>query len=222
MRSLAFAAGLMAWIIAAPSLAQEVPAASDLLFETRDWQAAPPNATLLYRYQRVSGLASERTRGFSDTIRLLVTPGAAADERNIQVEMFPTTQRRPAGPFDDVMGNPILVLFLEQHLQTLAAALGANPRYLRNAIRTGLREKVSVTPISVTYQAEVIPAWRIETQPFVEDTHRGRMQGLDMLNYSFVTSERIPGRILSIDVKAVTADGRTLLQEALSYDPSGS
>lgn len=222
MRSLAFATGVIAWIVAAPSLAQEAPAASDLLFEMRDWQAVPLDATLLYRYERVSGLASERTRGFSDTIRLLIKPGAVVDARNVQVEMFPSTRRQPAGPFNDVMGNPVLVLFLEQHLQTLAAALGANPRYLRNAIRTGLREKVSVTPIITTYQSGSVPAWRIETQPFSEDTHSSRMQGLDTLNYSFVTSERIPGRILSIDVKAVAADGRTLLQEVLSYDPSGS
>ena len=140
MRSLAFATGVIAWIIAAPSLAQEAPVASDLLFEMRDWQAVPLDATLLYRYERVSGLASERTRGFSIT----------------------------------------------------------------------------------TYQTGSVPAWRIETQPFREDTHSSRMQGLDTLNYSFVTSERIPGRILSIDVKAVAADGRTLLQEVLSYDPSGS
>jgi hypothetical protein len=222
MRSLAFVASLFALFAPGPSLAQAAPAASDLLFETQDWQAVPPHATLLYRYQRMSNLASERVRGFSDTIRLLVTPGAAAGARNVQVEMFPATQRRPSGPFDDVTGNPILVLFLEQHLQTLAAALGANPRYLRNAIRTGLREKASVSPITATYWADQVPAWRVETQPFVEDSHRDRMHGLDTLNYSLVTSELVPGRILSIDVKAVTADGRTLLQEALSYDPSSS
>jgi hypothetical protein len=136
--------------------------------------------------------------------------------------MFPVTQRRPSGPFDDVTGNPILVLFLEQHLQTLAAALGANPRYLRNAIRAGLREKASVSPITATYLADQVPAWRIETQPFVDDSRRDRMHELDTLNYSLVTSERVPGKILSIDVKAVRADGQTLLQEALSYDPSGS
>lgn len=222
MRRLAFAVGLMASLTAAPVSAETMPAASDLLFETRDWQAVAPDATLLYRYQRGGDFNSERMRGFSDTIRLLVTPGASADVRNVQVEMFPSTQRRPAGPFDGVMSNPILVLFLEQHLQTLVTALGANPRYLRNAIRTGMREKVSVTPVTTTYRNESVPAWRIETQPFIEDIHRDRMQGLDALRYSFITSERIPGRILSIDVKAVAADGRTLLHEALSYDPSGS
>jgi hypothetical protein len=222
MRSLAFAVGLLAWIAAGPALAQEAPAASDLLFETRDWQAVPTDTTLLYKYERVSGLASERVPGFSDTIRLVIRPGAADGTRNVQVEMFSGGQRRPAGPFDEVASNPVLVLFLEQHLQTLVAALGANPRYLRNAIRAGLREKVLVSPITTTYANGSIPAWRIETQPFIGDAHRDRMKGLDTLNYSFVTSDRVPGKILSIDIRAVAADGRTLLQEALSYDPNGS
>jgi len=222
MRSLAFAVILLAWPAAAPALEQEAPAASELLFETHDWQALPANTALLYRYERVSGLSLEQVRGFTDTIRLVVRPGSAAASRNVQVEMFSSPHRRPAGPFDEVTGNPILILFLEQHLQTLAAAVGANPRYLRNAIRAGLREKASVIPATITYQDQPVPAWRIETQPFAQDPHRARMKGLDVLNYSFVTSERVPGRIFSIDIKALTADGRTLLQEGLSYDPDGS
>jgi hypothetical protein len=222
MRSLAFAISLLAWPVMAPALAQEAPAASELLFETHDWQALPADAALLYKYERVSGLSLEQVRGFTDKIRLVVRPGSATGSRNVQVEMFSSPHRRPAGPFDEVTGNPILILFLEQHLQTLAAAVGANPRYLRNAIRAGLREKASVTATSITYQDQSFPAWRIETQPFAQDLHRAQMKGLDMLNYSFVTSERVPGKIFSIDVKAVTADGRTLLQETLSYDPNGS
>jgi hypothetical protein len=222
MRSLAFAIGLLAWSAAEPALAQEAPGASELLFETHDWQALPADAALLYRYERVSNLSSEQVRGFSDTIRLVVRPGSAADKRNVQVEMFSSPHRRPAGPFDEVTGNPILILFLEQHLQTLAAAVGANPRYLRNAIRTGLREKASVTPTTITYQDRSVSAWRIETQPFAQDPHRARMRGLDVLSYSFVASERVSGKIFFIDVKAVTGDGRTLLQETLSYDQKGS
>ena len=160
MRSLAFAVILLAWPAAAPALEQEAPAASELLFETHDWQALPANTALLYRYERVRGLSLEQVRGFTDTIRLVVRPGSAAGSRNVQVEMFSSPHRRPAGPFDEVTGNPILILFLEQHLQTLAAAVGANPRYLRNAIRAGLREKASVIPATITYQDQPVPAWR--------------------------------------------------------------
>ncbi len=222
MRSLAFAIALLVGPALAPALAQDAPPASELLFETHDWQAVTAEAVLQYKYERVSGLALEQVRGFTDTIRLMIKPGSSSGSRNVQVEMFSSPRRRPAGPFDEVTGNPILILFLEQHLQTLAAAVGANPLYLRNAIRAGLREEASVKPTMITYQGQSVPAWRVETQPFAHDPHRAQMKGLDVLNYSFVTSERVPGKIFSIDVRALMADGRTLLQETLSYDPNGS
>ena len=222
MRSLVFAIGLAAWTAATPAPSQEAPAASDLLFETQDWRSAPPDASLLYRYERVSSLPSERVQGLSDTIRLLLSPGSSADIRNVQVEMFSGAQRRPAGPFDDVAGNPVLVLFLEQHLKTLVSAVGANPGYLKNAIRAGLRDSASVTPITTAYEDQQVPAWKIATRPFLQDPHRAQMMGLDTLTYSFVVSDYVPGRVHSIDVRADAANGRQLFQETLSYVPSGS
>ncbi|MEZ0168489.1 hypothetical protein [Microvirga sp. TS319] len=221
MRSLIFVIGLLAWTAAAPAPAQEAPAASDLLFETQDWRSVSSDTALLYRYERVSSLPSERVRGFSDTIRLLVGPGSTAESRNVQVEMFSGGQRRPAGPFDDVSGNPVLVLFLEQHLQTLVAAIGANPRYFRNAIRTGLRDGASVTPLTTAYRDGQVPAWRIAMRPFLQDPHHSQMMGLDTLTYSFVVSDHVPGKIVSIDVRADDTNGHPLLLETLSYDPDG-
>lgn len=221
MRSLVFAIGLLAWTAAASAPAQEAPAASDLLFETQDWRSVPPETALLYRYERVSSLPPERVRGFSDTIRLLVGSGSTAETRNVQVEMFSGAQRRPAGPFDDVPGNPVLALFLEQHLQTLVAAIGANPRYFRNSIRAGLRDSASVTPVTTAYRGGQVPAWRITMRPFLQDPHQSQMMGLDTLTYSFVVSDHVPGKIVSIDVRADDTNGRPLLQETLSYDPDG-
>ncbi len=219
MRSLTFVVALLAWTATASASSQEAPAASDLLFETQDWKAAPSDTSLIYRYERTSSLPSERVPGISDMIRLLVAPGPSAETRNVQVEMFSGAQRRPAGPFDDVAGNPILVLFLEQHLQTLVAAIGANPRYLRNAIRAGLRDNASVAKLTTAYRDGQVPAWRVVTRPFLQDPHRDQMVGLDALTYSFVVSDQVPGKILSIDVRADTTDGRQLFQEALSYVP---
>jgi len=222
MRSLVFFVGLSLSVVAAPAVAQDVPSAPDLLFEAQDWQRVGSDSTLLYRYERTGSLAADRVPGLSDTIRLHVRSGSAAASRNVEVEMFSGPRRRPAGPFDDVAGNPALVLFLEQHLQTLVAAVGANPRYLRNAIRAGLRESASVVPITATYEDRQVSAWRIETRPFLQDPRRNQMQGLESLTYSFVVSEQVPGKILSIVARADTADGRSLLQEALNYDPDGT
>ena len=58
------------------------------------------------------------------------------------------------GRFADMTGNPLLSLFLENHIGALSQQLHANPRYLKNAIRAGLaRQGRVVTPARSPSQA---------------------------------------------------------------------
>jgi hypothetical protein len=217
----ALAVSVLMSVTAGADGADGLPAPTDLLFDAPHWQAAAPKATLVYRYKRASGFQASQVRDFQDTIRLKIGVGSAPALRMVSVEMFSGAERTPAGPFDDVSGNPVLALFLEHHVETLVQVLGANPRYLKNAVRAGLREKASVTRTSFVYESRSVPAWRIEVQPFADDPHRNLMHGLDAMRYTFLTSESVPGNILSVAAEAERPDGRPLFQETLTYDPSG-
>ena len=113
----------------------------------------------------------------------------------------------------------MLALFLEHHVETLARMLSANPRYLKNALRAGLRDKASIAAILVDLNGQPVPGWRIEVRPFTDDASRARMRGLDRLTYEFVTSDAVPGTIVSIKTEARSEDGGKLLEEVLTYDP---
>ena len=86
----------------------------------------------------------------------------------------------------------MIVLFLEHHLIDLAKTLKANPRYLKNAIRAGLREKAVMTPETVTVRGRSVQATRIETRPFLDDSHKDRMRGLESLTYTTSPRSRTP------------------------------
>ncbi|MFL5972678.1 MAG: hypothetical protein ACJ750_09860, partial [Gaiellaceae bacterium] len=88
---------------------------ASLLFEAPQWAATRPGATLSYRYTRKSAN-----------------------------EAFGRERRRAAGPFEDVSSNPVLMLFLEHHVEQLSRSVHANPRYLKNAIRAALRDKYRI------------------------------------------------------------------------------
>ena len=47
-----------------------------------------------------------------------------------------------------------------------------------------------------------------------------RMRGLDNLTYIFVTSDAVPGELVSIEATSKNAEGGELLQENLTYDPN--
>ena len=221
-------------VLAAPVLAQgnapadapavvkantETPNASDVLFEQPQMKNVAPGTTLTYGYLRRSGIEKGPFGPtLDDRIKLVIEPGSTADNRTIRVEMFSGANRFPAGPFEDMPGNPVMTLFLEHHLIDLARVLKANPRYIKNAIRKSLRENATVTRIEVPFKGKTVQAWRIETQPFANDPMKDRMRGLSNLTYVFVTSEAVPGELLSIEAVSKNTEGGELLEEKLNYD----
>jgi hypothetical protein len=203
----------------AKAKADAAPAAADLLFERPQMRNAAPGATLTYDYLRRSGI-SKGPFGppLNDAITLKLEPGKNADERNISVQMFSGQNRFPAGPFEDMPGNPVMTLFLEHHLINLARVLEANPRYLKNAIRKGLRDRATVTPTKVTYNGREVDGWRIEAKPFEGDKLAERMRGMSNMTYIFITSPEVPGELVSIEAQSKNPEGGELLEERLSYD----
>jgi hypothetical protein len=218
MRRLATIAPFVLLLGLSGASAQDKPTAADLLFESPHWSAAVPGATLTYRYTRVSPLADVMGPDIEDRIRLTLETGATADDRTVRVDMFSQARHRAAGPFENTTGNPVVALFLEHHLESLARVLKANPRYLKNAIRASLRDKASMTPATVELGGMTVTGWRVEAQPFTEDPNKHKMRGLDTLTYTFVTADEVPGEIVSIEAKAAASDGVSLLSEVLAYE----
>ena len=195
------------------------PNAGDLLFEQPQMKNAPPGSTITYDYLRRSGIAKGPFGApLQDTITIKVEKGKQPDARDMDVTMFSGLNRRPAGPFEDMTGNPIVPLFLENHVMALSKVLEANPRYLKLAIRKGLREKATVTPIKVSFGGKDVDAWRIEMKPFAGDAQSQRMRGLDTLTYTFVTSPSVPGEIVSMEAASKNGEGGELLEEKLGYE----
>ena len=206
-----------------PATKGTAPDASDLLFEQPQMKNTAPGSTLTYDYARRSGIE----RGpygppLSDAIKLTVEPGKSAESRDIRVQMFSGGNRLPAGPFTDMPGNPVLSLFLENHLKGLASLLEANPRYIKNAIRKGLRDKATVTPMQVSFKGRTVEGWRVEMKPFAGDPQSERMRGFETITYTFVVAPDVPGEIVSIQARALKPDGGELLEERLDYDQKDS
>lgn len=195
------------------------PSAADLLFDQPQMKNAAPGSTITYNYLRRSGISGGPFGApLQDTVALKIEPGKSPDARDIQVTMFSGLNRVPAGPFEDMAGNPVVSLFLENHLRALAKVLEANPRYLKLAIRRGLREKATVTPTQVAFGGRTVDGWRVVTKPFEGDAMTQRMRGLDDLTYTFVTAPSVPGEIVSIEASSKSKDGGELLEEKLDYD----
>jgi hypothetical protein len=189
------------------------PSAADILFERPQLKNLKPGDSLTYSYSFKS--ADEKLFGpsFDDRIALRIEPGDAPDKKTVAVEMFSQARRRAAGPFDDMTGNPLLTLMLEENLQRLSQIFQANPRYMKTAIRLALRNAAARPDPSGAGGA----GWRVEVAPFRDDPHKTRMHGLDSLTYLFRVSPEAPGEITEIDISARDPKGAVLFEETTLY-----
>ena len=135
-------------------------------------------AVLTYDYHRKTSDDALYGASLQDKITLTFGKGSTEDARNVDVMLFSGANRRPAGPFEDMTGNPVLILFLEHHVETLAQLLHANPRYLKDTIRAALRDKAHVEKADLTVQEKVLPGWQIRIEPVKDDPNKVRMNGL--------------------------------------------
>ncbi|MGO9389229.1 hypothetical protein [Rhodoblastus sp.] len=207
----------LALLAGAASGAQEPqPDAADILFERPQLQALKLGDNLNYSYSFHS--ADEKIFGpsFDDKIALTIDKGDAPDKKRVDVELFSAERRRAAGPFDDISGNPLLSLVLEENLQRLASIFQSNPRYMKTAIRMALRNAKASPDHADGFDAAA-PAWKVEVAPFVNDPNKARMHGLDTLTYRFRVSAAAPGEIYEIDIAARDPSGAVLFEETVRY-----
>lgn len=203
------------------SVAQTPPDAADLLFETPQLANVAPGTVLAYAYARTV-TDPELGPTFTDRIRLTVEPSPASSEaRDVKVDFFSAERHRAAGPFENARTNPVLMLFLENHIADLARTLKGNPRYFKNAIRAALRDAAEVVPAEIAVDGRTLSGWRVKIAPFRDDTNATRMRGLGSLVYTFETVPGLPGQIARISVAAEAPGGR-LWEESIRYDPKGS
>jgi hypothetical protein len=215
--SLGAAAFGLALLAGAATGAQEPqPDAADVLFERPQMQTLKLGDNLNYSYSFRS--ADDKIFGpsFDDTIALTIDTGDTPDKKRIDVDLFSGERRRAAGPFDDMNGNPLLSLMLEENLQRLATIFQSNPRYMKTAIRMALRH-AKASPDQADGFDAAAPAWKVEVAPFANDPNKARMHGLETLTYRFRVSEAAPGEIYEIDISARDASGAVLFEETTRY-----
>ena len=211
---------VVALLCGGPAMAED-PRPEDpasLLFEAPQWAATPPGVTLSYRYTRKSANEALYGPSFEDRIRLHIEKGDAEATRTVRVELFGRERRRAAGPFEDVSSNPVLMLFLEHHLEQLSRSVHANPRYLKNAIRAALRDKYRIEAGESSVDGRPVKTWRVLIAPFIHDPNKARMTGLEGLVYTLAVSEEVPGQVTELTAKATSPDGVAMLEETLVYE----
>lgn len=190
----------------------------EILFEGEHYLKAPPGTVLKYSFERSVRDPDKVKPGFKDVVELTLEPGEAATKRNVIVTLFKGPQHRAAGPFDNVAFNPTAILMLELHLGDFAKLLGGNPRYFKNAIRTGMREAAGAEPVKVKLGTGEVDGTQFTVRPYVNDPQKARMAAFSETVYRFTVSPEVPGVIYEIRITTPAPDGGApLVEEVTRY-----
>lgn len=204
-------------LAAAAAAAERTP--TQLLFEAKHLDALAPGTVIDYRYARQSADPAKLGENVSDDIRLTVSAPEANGDRTVAVDMFTGPRRRAAGPFPSMVGNPLLMLFLEADLASMQKLVGGNPRYLKNKIRAAFREGGKVEPVTVTIDGVDHAAEKVTLKPFVDDAHRRELGAFIEKSYEFVVSDTVPGALVEMRTftPKLDAPGERYVEEEIRF-----
>jgi len=195
-------------LLAATPLRAE--SAFDLLFRSGTLDGLPEGTELHYA---AAGLEDQRDQSAWREVVLDLGPeNSARLERQLEDE----GAARPLGSFSAAIGNPVGMMFLEQTVNSVSAATGGSPFYIRNRIREALGGEGEVEAVTVSWEGAEVPATAVALRPFAEDAHRAQLGRFADLEIRVVVSEDVPGWYLTLSAEAPAAEAEEAYATSLS------
>lgn len=175
----------------------------DLLFNTPHMQGVEAGATLRYDHTRVSNPRFGIGPDFDRAIALTMGE-TQAESFTVDADGAARTYQVSNG----VPGNPLLMVFLEYAVRTLAQATGGSEFYFRNRMREALNDRLTAEDDGA-----------LVMRPFAEDANRGRMGDFADMVVRFELSESAPGMLVAMRAEAGPADAPAYREE-IRYEPA--
>ncbi len=202
------------------------PDSSSLLFEAPALAALPIGTTLVYRMERTVAGSEAGTQGPTSgllpslsKVELSLRADAVTGGRDTTVEIVTGERRQAAGAFPSLVGNPVLLVFLERDVAEMSRILRGSPYYIRNRIREALGE-ATPEPARFAYGGREVAGWRIVVTPFAQDRHRDKLREYAAKRYDIIVSDAVPGTLYEIRTTTPGPDGVALAEDRLSFERS--
>lgn len=194
-------AALLALAIGGPAPAGP---ASDALFAEGIFDALPDGQTIVYSHIR-TGTTAENFAPLADGRISIVIGPALEGARNLSMTLEEQGKRRELVDFPSSGGNPVLMVFLESTVRSMATIAGGSPFYIRNRIKDALRSDGVLTMTSHDFGGKMIAAQEVTFHPFAQDPNRARMGEFADLSLRFLVSDAVPGQFLLLSADTPVA-----------------
>jgi hypothetical protein len=199
----------LALAAAAPAGAGE---AQDRLFATGMLDAVPTGARLVYAHARATDAPAETLAPITDG-SVAIALAAVPEGRAALVTLRDGAASRALDPLSASGGHPLLLVFLETTVRSVAAATGGSPFYIRNRLREALAEQDERAPVEL----DAGPGERLTFRPFAGDPNLARLGAFAGLTLTVDLAEAAPGRLARLEVAAGPPEAPAL-RETMEFD----
>lgn len=192
--------------LAAALLLPASPAPAESPFALDGFAAVAPGTTLAFRHRRELRPEGEAARTvFEQDLALAVEPGEAGGVAvRVRAE---GGEGGTEAPFAAEVGHPMLLLFLESTVRTMAAATGGSPDYIRTRLREALWQDAEGEAATARLDGADLPARRLIYRPFAEDPHRDAMGPFAALELAFLVADGVPGGLVGLAAETAPGEG---------------
>jgi hypothetical protein len=188
------------------------------LFTLRPFADVATGDRLVFRVEREADPADPRLPPFDGTATVSLTePGDGAGREAQVVIAGPDGAGQAAPPLAEAAGHPLLLVFLESTVGTMAAATGGNPAYIRSRLREALWLEAADEPAEIEVDGETHPARALSVRPFASDPARDEMGGFADLELRFLVSDAVPGRLALLQSRSDAGRGLPAITSRMTY-----
>ncbi|HSM39557.1 MAG TPA: hypothetical protein VK862_02305 [Afifellaceae bacterium] len=198
--------------------------AQDLLFDNGYLKAMTPPASLVYGFEHSTSDEATFGKPFTDSVRLnLGEPTGEHKLNDVRLDIFPETRNRQIGPFFDVSGNPVIMVFLERDMHDTLRRVRASPVLFRNTVRKAMRDAAVIDDVDISLDGKTVSAKRVTIVPFAGEAVPPQLAELGGKRYQFTVSDAVPGGFYEIvSTLQDPQDGdRVLVSDRMTYKAMG-
>lgn len=168
--------------------------ASERVFSRAALEQVAGGQQLVYSHTRTG--TSPKALQPLDNHEIRVRLEGDGEERQARVTMGEVGQLRPVSKWSAANGNPLVPIFLESTLRTMARVTGGSEFYIRNRIKEALGSGGTLEDVTVRVEGKDVSAQSATFRPFVGDKNAARMGEFRNLALVFVMSRDLPGDVV--------------------------
>jgi hypothetical protein len=158
--------------------------------------------------------------GFTDSVFLDVLSIHEDGSKDVNMQFFTGHRSQPFEPenVSQVTGNPILGIYMRGDVHDMNRLTSGSWRYFQRRIKWALANSAEVEEVSIQFNGEAVPGYRISITPYTNDPRRRQLADFSRKSYEFLLSDRVPGTIYRIRTVVPSENGSDapLLEESLT------